>query len=149
MFSRTPSVAGVFWLLTLLLLPLALFLPSTSGRAAVAVPVYYSIVQAAQDARITRALALLMPTVILLSAMGTLIGAGSHLLDDDLLPEFSGQRISYATWLLYGLPLSMAAYAVACWLILRMFLERERRRQPLLLEPRTKTAFNRAEKMTL
>ena len=147
--DRAHTVAGVFWLLTLSLIPLALFLPSTSGRAAVAVPVYYSIVQAAQDARITRALALLMPTVILLSAMGTLIGAGSHLLADDLLLEFSGQRISYATWLIYGLPLSLAACAVACWLILRMFLDRKLRRQPLSLEPRTITTFNRAEKMTL
>ena len=90
-----------------------------------------------------------MPTVILLSAMGTLIGAGSHLLADDLLLEFSGQRISYATWLLYGLPLSVAACAVACWVILQMFLDGKRRRQPLALEPRAKTRLNRREKATL
>ena len=147
--DRARTVAGVFWLVTVSLIPLALFLPSTSGRAAVAVPVYYSIAQAAKDARISRALALLMPTVILLSAMGTLIGAGSHLLADDLLMEFSGQRISYATWLLYGLPLSVAACALACWLILRMFLDRDHRRQPLVLQPRPKKPLSRSEKMTL
>ena len=97
-----------------MLLPLTLLIPSTSGRAAVAVPLFRSLSDAAGDARITRALALLMPTVILVATVSTLIGAGSHLVANDLLKQIAGRRISFAQWLLWGLPFGAAAAYLSC-----------------------------------
>ncbi len=62
--ARARTVGSVFWLLTTMLIPLSFFIPSTSGRAAVVIPVFRSIANATDDRRITRAIALLMPTVI-------------------------------------------------------------------------------------
>lgn len=131
--SRARSVGQVFWLLTTALLPLALLVPSTSGRAAVALPVFRAVSDAAGDARTTRALALLVPTVILVSTVSTLVGAGSHLVANDLLERIAGRRIGFGEWLLYGLPFGAAAAYLSCFVVLRLFLDAERRRRPLAM----------------
>jgi di/tricarboxylate transporter len=107
--ARARTVGSVFWLLTTMLIPLSFFIPSTSGRAAVVIPVFRSIANAAGDRRITRALALLMPTIILVATITTLIGAGSHLVANDLLQQIAGKQISFAQWALYGLPFGVVA----------------------------------------
>lgn len=149
--SRARSVGGVFWLLTTVLLPLSFFIPSTSGRAAVVMPVFRSVSDTVADAKITRALALLMPTVILVATISTLIGAGSHLIAVDLLSQISGQSISFARWAMWGVPFGAAASYISCWLVLRMFLDGERRRRPLYQGGRGSggSALSRNEKMTL
>ncbi|MEO0969245.1 MAG: SLC13 family permease, partial [Cyanobacteria bacterium J06639_18] len=63
--ARANTVGSLFWLLTTVLIPLSFLIPSTSGRAAVTVPIFRSIAIATDDKRVTRALALLMPTIIL------------------------------------------------------------------------------------
>ncbi len=136
--GRAHTVSGTFWLLTTALIPLTFFIPSTSGRAAVAIPVFRSISDAADDSRITRALALLMPTVILVATVSTLIGAGSHLVANDLLHEITGQRISFTRWALYGVPFGVAAAYASCWTVMWLFLDRERRRRELKVSARAK-----------
>lgn len=124
--SRARSVRGLFWLMTLVLIPLSFFIPSTSGRAAVVMPVFRSIADATDDSKTVRALALLMPTVILVATISTLIGAGSHLIANDLLAQIAGERISFLRWALWGVPFGVSASLLSCWVITRLFLDGER-----------------------
>ncbi|HEY9695579.1 MAG TPA: SLC13 family permease [Oculatellaceae cyanobacterium] len=124
--ARAKTVRSVFWLLTTVLIPLSFLIPSTSGRAAVAIPVFRSIADAAQDRKIIRALAILMPTIILVSTIVALVGAGSHLVANDLLNQISKQRISFTQWALYGLPFGTAASYASCWVVMRLFLDKNR-----------------------
>lgn len=77
--TRASRVGQIFWLLSLVLVLLSFVIPSTSGRAAVVMPVFNSLSRAADNPRISRALSLLIPTIILVSTICTLIGAGSTL----------------------------------------------------------------------
>ncbi len=147
--SRAKTVRGVFWLLTTVLIPLSFLIPSTSGRAAVAIPVFRSISSATSDRRIIRALAMLMPTIILVSTIVALVGAGSHLIANDLLQQITKNRISFTQWAIYGLPFGAAASFASCWVIMRLFLDEKRLSQELLV-PQTKHKFlSRSELMTL
>lgn len=123
--DRARSVRGVLWLLTTVLIPLSFFIPSTSGRAAVMMPVFRSITEATEDKKITRAVALLLPTIILVSTITTLIGAGSHLIANDLLAQISDGRISFARWALWDAPFGIVASYVSCWVITKLFLDKE------------------------
>lgn len=147
--ARAGTVRGVFWLLTTVLLPLSLFIPSTSGRAAVAIPVFRSLSNNVKDERVTRALALLIPTVILVATVSTLIGAGSHLIANDLLGEITGTRISFARWALWGVPFGAAASYLSCWVVTRFFLDRERLDRKLSAPPQERRPFSRDERYTL
>ena len=75
---RSRTVKGIFWQLTFSLIVLTFFIPSTSGRAAIMLPLFNSISKAAKDNRINRALSLLISSVILVLTICTLVGAGSH-----------------------------------------------------------------------
>lgn len=63
------------------------------GRAAVVLPVFQAISKEIGSRRITKALAILMPTVILVSTSSTIIGAGSHLIALDMLKEFNNKTL--------------------------------------------------------
>ncbi|URD50167.1 SLC13 family permease [Chroococcidiopsis sp. CCNUC1] len=147
--SRARNVSSVFWLLTTILIPLSFVIPSTSGRAAVVIPVFRSIANAAGDRRITRAMALLMPTIILVATISTLIGAGSHLIAIDLLDEIADVKLSYAQWALYGVPFGVVASYISCWVILRLFLDKNRRQRQLQIPYQQKKPFSTAERTTL
>ncbi|MBD2313446.1 anion permease [Desertifilum sp. FACHB-1129] len=129
--ARAHNVSSVFWLVTTLLILLAFVIPSTSGRAAVVIPIFRSIAKAAGDRRITRALALLMPTIILVSTISALVGAGSHLIALDLLQQISSESISFLQWSIYGLPFGIVASYLSCWIVMRLFLDRKRRQRPI------------------
>jgi anion transporter len=146
---RARSVGGMMWLVTLLLLPSAFLIPSTSGRAAIAMPVFRSLADAAVDRQVTRALALLIPTVILTSTIASLTGAGSHLIANDLLDEVADVELSFVDWLLYGAPFGVAASLLSGWVIGRLFLDRERRRRPLDLTPPARRPLSRSERTTI
>jgi di/tricarboxylate transporter len=124
--AKANTVSSLLWLLTTVLIPLSFLIPSTSGRAAVTLPVFRSITTAIDDKRITRAIALLMPTVILVSTITSLVGAGSHLIANDLLYQITQQRISFAQWAIYGLPFGIVASYASCWVIMRLFLDKRR-----------------------
>jgi len=148
--NRARSVRGTLWMLTTVLLPLSFFIPSTSGRAAVALPVFRSISEAAGDRKITRSLALLMPTVILVATISTLIGAGSHLIAVDLLNTISGQGVSFLHWALWGVPFGVAASYVSCWIITKLFLDKDRLNRRLEMSSESEgKPFSRAERGTL
>lgn len=129
--AKAHNVNSLFWLLTTVLIPLSFLIPSTSGRAAVTHPIFRSVTNAIEDSRIRQALALLMPTIILVSTIISLTGAGSHLIAKDLLQQVSGKDISFSQWLLYGLPFGVTASYVSCWVIMRLFLDKKRLQQKL------------------
>jgi len=147
--TKADNISSLFWLLTTVLIPLSFLIPSTSGRAAVTHPIFRSVANAIEDQRTRRALALLMPSVILVSTIASLTGAGSHLIAKDLLAEISGKDISFSQWLLYGLPFGVVASYASCWVIMRLFLDKKRRQQKLNVECWQSTPLSIAERKTL
>lgn len=107
--------------LTLAVTATAFVLPSTSGRAALLMPVFLGLAAVMPDARLVKPLALIFPTAILLSAGGSLIGAGAHLLAAESIRTATGVEIGYADWALLGLPFSLMASLAGTGLILLMF----------------------------
>jgi anion transporter len=157
--AHSCSVGGMMWLVTAMLVPLAFLMPSTSGRAAVSLPLFRSISSGAGNRRVTRALALLIPTIILVSTISSLVGAGSHLIANDLLDEFLDQTagpdagdqsgISFSDWMLYGLPFGIAASIVSALAVSRMFLRPEERRLPLRIPQSPAEPLSSQEKRTV
>lgn len=131
--GRTRSVQALFLASTGVIVSTALFVPSTSGRAALLLPVYLALAAVIQDRRIRRALALLFPTVILLSAGGTLIGAGAHLIAIEMIQRSGGASHGYLGWLLLGMPLALLASFGAAFVILFAFLRKVERTQVIRL----------------
>lgn len=121
---RQPAFALLVALLTPAIAATAFLLPSTSGRAALLLPVFLALLPSLPDPRMRHALALLFPTVILLSAGASLIGAGAHLVAVEAIAGAGGPRISYLDWLLIGAPLGLAASAVGAMLIVLLFVPR-------------------------
>lgn len=108
--------------------------PSTSGRAALALPVFVALAHVLRNRPAqVRALALLFPTVILLSAVGSLLGAGAHLVTSQVLLTATGDGIDFVEWLLLGLPLAMVSSHLAAELVWWLFLRRDERRAPVRL----------------
>lgn len=101
------------------------------------------------DPRISRALALLIPTVILVSTIGTLVGAGSHLIANDLLEQISGRRIGFLEWLVYGLPLAVVASGISAWVVQRGFLDRAIRTREVVLPKTERGALAKADWLTI
>lgn len=143
------TVGGVCWRVTWLLVPLSLLVPSTSGRAAVGLPLFRSLTAAAGERAVNRALSLLIPAVVLVSTICTLVGAGSHLVANDLLHAATGERVSFGRWLLWGAPFGIAASALTCLAVQRMFLDRDLRRTPIALPPSAPRRLDDAERRTL
>lgn len=110
----------------------AFAVPATSGRAALALPVFLALAKALADRRrLVVMLALLFPTVILLSAVATLIGAGAHLITVGVLWEQTGQEIGFVTWLILGLPLAVVSSHLAAELVLLTTTRRADRKGPV------------------
>lgn len=129
-FGNFTSVAYV---LTFMITATAFFIPSTSGRAALLLPVFLALKEQLPDTRLIRPLALLFPTVILLSAGGSLLGAGAHLIAVDAIARSGGATIGYLEWMLLGLPVSLISSLLATGLILWLFVPADLRRAPLAL----------------
>ncbi|MFJ4363547.1 SLC13 family permease [Streptomyces chartreusis] len=113
------TVRQLAHLTTAALVVTAFAVPATSGRAALALPVFLALAKALADRRrLVVMLALLFPTVILLSAVATLIGAGAHLITVSVLWQATGDRIGFTEWLLLGLPLAVASSHLAAEAVL-------------------------------
>lgn len=147
--QRARTVGGAFWMLTFAVVPLAFFVPSTSARAAMALPVFHSLSRSVDDRKVTRALALLVPTIVLVSTVMTLIAAGSHLIANDLLEQSSGRSISFAQWAVFGVPFGVAASVLSCAVVMRLFLDRERRSRALPVTRRTPQPLAWKERLAL
>ncbi|WP_399924387.1 SLC13 family permease [Streptomyces kanamyceticus] len=130
--SGARSVRQLTHLTTAALVVTAFAVPATSGRAALALPVFLALAKVlAERRRLVVMLALLFPTVILLSAVATLIGAGAHLITVSVLWEATGERIGFTQWLLLGLPLAIASSHLAAEAVLLTTTRRADRKGPV------------------
>lgn len=128
--ARTPR--QLVHLVTGVLVATAFAVPSTSGRAALAIPVFVALAKALGDRpRVVLALSLVFPSVILLSAVGSYLGAGAHLITSQILQASGFSGFSFASWLLYGLPLAFVSSHLAAELILWMFTGHQDRKARL------------------
>ncbi|MBA8827602.1 anion transporter [Saccharopolyspora lacisalsi] len=133
--ARATTARQLTHLLTAGLVITALLVPSTSGRAALVLPVFTALAGAfAEHRRLVRALALLFPSVVLLSAIATLVGAGAHLVTSQVLAGTTGAGIGFGRWLLLGLPLAVVSSHLATELILLVHTRRRDRRVPLRVD---------------
>ncbi|MGP3988551.1 SLC13 family permease [Streptomyces sp. 3N207] len=127
--SGARSVRQLVHLTTAALVVSAFAIPATSGRAALALPVFLALAAVLRErTRLVVMLALLFPTVILLSAVATLIGAGAHLITVSVLWESTGRHIGFTQWLLLGLPLAVASSHLAAEVVLLTTTRRADRR---------------------
>ncbi|MFC8131542.1 SLC13 family permease [Streptomyces sp. NPDC057302] len=130
--SGARSVRQLTHLTTAALVVTAFAVPATSGRAALALPVFLALAKVFADRkRLVVMLALLFPTVILLSAVATLIGAGAHLITVSVLWEATGERIGFTQWMLLGLPLAVASSHLAAEAVLLTTTRRADREGPV------------------
>ncbi len=130
---RTPR--NLMLRLTLLIAATAFVIPSTSGRAALLLPVFLALAGAMPGPRHVQALALLFPTVILLSACASLLGAGAHLVALDMLHRLGEPVPGYLGWALLAAPFGLVTSLLACEAILRLCLAPAERAAPLTLPP--------------
>ena len=121
------SLHAMFHGLTAVMLASAFLIPTTAGRAAMMLPVFTAIAPALPSTRVRVAFALLFPTVILLSAFASLVGAGAHIAAVQLLAQATGESVTFAQWMLLGLPLGAASSFLAAEVILRMFVTADER----------------------
>ncbi|MFE5915918.1 SLC13 family permease [Streptomyces sp. NPDC056468] len=130
------TVRQLVHLTTAALVVTAFAVPATSGRAALALPVFLALAKALADRRrLVVMLALLFPTVILLSAVATLIGAGAHLITVSVLWQATGERIGFTEWLLLGLPLAVASSHLAAEAVLLTTTRRADRKGAVHITP--------------
>jgi sodium-dependent dicarboxylate transporter 2/3/5 len=125
-------VGALMQRLTWLIALTAFVVPSTSARAALLLPVFLVLARSVGSPAVVRALALLFPTIILLSAGASLLGAGAHLIAIDTLRRLGLPAPGFAGWIALAAPLSMLACLAASWLIGRLFLRSCERQQGLV-----------------
>lgn len=121
------SVQRLFHRLALVITASAFVVPSTTARAALFLPVFLMLAVAIRDERVVRAMALIIPSVVLLSACASLTGAGAHLVAVEFITRSGGAPMDYGRWAMIGLPIALASSVAATTAILRLFLDRETR----------------------
>ena len=123
----TPTLSSLCFALTAALLILSLFVPSTSGRAALMVPTFLALRNHLNHEGAVRAIAILIPAIIVLSSSSTLVSSGANLVAAETVSRLTGQHISYADWLLIHLPLAAISCLATCWAVLHVFVDRASR----------------------
>lgn len=143
---RPMAAASLAYRVTALVAATAFVFPATSARAAFLLPVHRMLAEAVADERTERALALLIPSVVLLSAGGVLTGAAAHMVALEIIETAGGARFGYLGWLLPALPVALVTSFAATWLVLRLFLDRGRRHRIIAAYsgPRPTLGFVRA-----
>jgi anion transporter len=147
--KKVKNVRGMMWITSMILVPLTFLIPSTSGRAAAVLPMFKNLTAAAAMPAVTRALALLIPSVILVSTIASITGAGSHLIAIDLLAQTSGERISFGEWMLWGLPFALVAVASTVWVVCKLFLTDAEQNMPVVIDLPSATRMTASEKYVL
>ncbi len=125
------SPRGLFYGLALVIAATAFVMPSTSARAALLLPVALALLGRLPDPRLRPAFLLLFPTVILLSAGGSLIGAGAHVLAAAEIATAIGRPVDILLWSALAGPFALVTSLAAVELILRLFTDRRLRSLPL------------------
>ncbi|WP_339181890.1 SLC13 family permease [Oceanobacillus sp. FSL W7-1293] len=104
--NKSNKKTNILFGLSSVLFTSAFFIPSTSGRAALSMPIIHQIGRNF-SAKEQSVLAILAPVIILMSTSATLIGAGSHLIGIGLLKSTTDQSISYIQWFIWGVPFTI------------------------------------------
>lgn len=104
--SKSNKKENVVLGLSSVLFASAFFIPSTSGRAALSMPIIKQISEKFTSKE-QSVLAIIAPVIILMSTSATLIGAGSHLIGVGFLESTAGKSISYIQWLIWGVPFAL------------------------------------------
>lgn len=134
------SVSGLFYALTFIIAATAFVIPSTTGRAALLLPAFMALSASIGNPAVTRAMSIHIPSIVLLSACGSLIGAGAHLVAIDMMREVGrppGEfrpTMTFLEWTTLALPFALVSSLLATFVILRLFLSREQRVLPLAEE---------------
>lgn len=116
MMERAKNKNVIIRPLTYVLCMSAFFIPSTSGRAALSMPivkqvgVYFS-------AKEKEVLAIIAPVMILMSTSATLIAAGSHLIGVGFLETSTGESISFVQWIIWGAPFAITVSLLSLYVI--------------------------------
>ncbi len=92
---------------------------------------YAHVRDVARAVEINRALALLFPSVILLSAGASLIGAGAHLVAIDFMQRTESPSPGFLGWMALAGPFSLLCSLMACAVLLRFFLTEDERSMTL------------------
>lgn len=106
---------------------LALFLtvylvPSPSGRAALALPIYLALAEALEDRpKLVKALGILAPATILVSAVASFIGAGAHLVTAEILVAYGLETVGFLQWMILGSGLGLLASLLVTELVFLLF----------------------------
>lgn len=130
--SRSGTVRELFIAIGFAIAATAFLVPSTTGRAALLVPVYLALAANIDDRRINRALALLFPTAVLLSAGASMIGAGAHLVAVHFM-AYTGTEVTFLYWAVLGVPFAALSLLLAIIVILTLFLTPEERARGLVM----------------
>ncbi len=133
--SRATTVRGLFWLVAAGVLATAFLVPSTAGRATLLLPVYLAIADQLPSPAARRALSVLIPSVVLLTAIAALFGAGANLITVELLASMGNRPIDLVQWTLYGLPFAAASTALTTVVVQRLFMSAGDRRAPVDVDP--------------
>lgn len=120
---------GLVHTLTLATVATAYAIPATSGRAALLIPVFLALAPALHSAWLTKTLSMVLPVVILLSAVSALIGAGAHLITVQVLENNGYEGLSFTEWLVLGLPFGLVCSHIAAELILLQNSDKAERRK--------------------
>jgi len=147
--ARAGTVKQLFYAIALVIGATAFFIPSTSGRAALLLPIYLTIAGVIDDARINRALALLFPSVILLTACASIIGAGAHLIAVDFMAYTGSVAPGFLFWIVLGAPFALVSALLVTELILRLFLDPQERGRTLAMPAPNRGAMNGAQRYTI
>lgn len=146
--TRVGTVNQLFYAIALMIGATAFVIPSTSGRAALLLPIYLTIASVIDDARINRALALLFPSVILLTACASIIGAGAHLIAVDFMAYTGSTPPGFLLWIALGAPFALVSALLVTTLILRVFLDPRDRNRQLAMPAHIRSPLNGAQRYT-
>ncbi|OES46425.1 SLC13 family permease [Domibacillus iocasae] len=150
-FSRMILTSGhsVLGRLASLLVLSAFFIPSTSGRAALSIPIIKQLRHSISKQE-NEALAIMAPVIILMSTSATLIGTGSHLIGIGLLEASAGETISFVQWLVWSVPftvtVTLLSYYVMKW---QLWPKRARNDESLIIEETRIEPLKEKEKKTV
>ena len=141
------SPRGMGWRLTGWLIALAFVVPSTTGWAALMLPLLKSL-PPGRDGQLRRCLGLLIPTVVLVSTSVTLTGAAAHLLANEMLTVGGHAPLSFTRWLVLAGPFGVVASALTAWLVMWRHLPAGDAKLPTVVE-RPTARWSRAEWTTV
>lgn len=120
--SRARTPRQLAYLFNLALFLTVYLVPSPSGRAALALPIYQTLANTLEDhPALVKALGILAPASILVSAVASFIGAGAHLVTAEILTAYGLETIGFLEWMVLGSGLGLLASLLVTELVLRLF----------------------------